>query len=248
MVIELENNADNIKIVLKHTSHPGNIGAIARAMKNMGLSKLILIKPKLFPSAEAYARASGAEDIIDNAVVVDTLDEALADCELILGCSARLRALSWPVLNPRESGEKIASYSCAGKVALLFGSEQSGLSNEDFEFCHYQCHIPTCENFASLNLSHAVQVFVYEIRIAMLKAQTIKPSSQKLANAEEIKFLMEHLMEYLSEIEFYHPKKSHILEHRLKRLIARVQLEKEELNVLRGILTATQKKYSQHEH
>lgn len=244
----MQKNIENIRIVLVETSHPGNIGAIARAMKNMGLTQLVLVKPKLFPSAEAYARASGAQEILDNALVVDTLEQGLVDCELVMACSARLRSLSWDVLNPKQAAQKLVDYSMTGQSALIFGNEQSGLTNEHFELCQFQSHIPTNEDFSSLNLSHAVQVFTYEIRMAQLENADIKAPSHKLASTQEISMLMEHLMKYLSEIGFYKPVKSHILEHRLLRLIARVKLEKEEYNILRGIIAATQKKYAKDEN
>lgn len=162
----------NIRVVLVNTSHPGNIGGAARAMKNMGLSRLYLVDPEDFPSGEANARASGANDVLDAAIVVDTLEEALTGCSLVLGTSARDRRIPWPLLDPRECATtSLAQVEQGGEVALVFGREYAGLTNEELQRCHYHVHIPSDPAFGSLNLAAAVQVLVYEVRMAWLAAQ-----------------------------------------------------------------------------
>ena len=156
----------NIRIVLVNTSHPGNIGACARAMKTMGLSALTLVQPKIFPSAEAIARAAGAEDILDNASVCDSLGQALSGCVLVIGSSARARTIEWPLLIPRECASRLVQEAAHAPVALVFGREHSGLSNEELDRCHFLTRIPANPAFASLNIASAVQVFAYEILLA----------------------------------------------------------------------------------
>ena len=150
---------DNIRVVLVNTSHPGNIGGAARAMKNMGLSRLVLVEPRDFPSPEAEARASGASDVLESAQVVATLEEALVGCTVVLGTSARDRSLPWPLVDPRECGEKVIAEAGQGKeIALVFGREHAGLTNDELQRCHFHVHIPSSPDFSSLNLAAAVQV------------------------------------------------------------------------------------------
>ena len=159
---------DNIRIVLVNTSHPGNIGGAARALKNMGLSRLYLVAPKEFPADKAVWRAAGAQDVLENAVVVDTLDEAIGDCGLVVGTSARGRRIPWPIVNPRECGERTWSEAKQHEVAVIFGREDRGLTNDELHKCNYHVHIPSNEEYSSLNLAAAVQVVAYEIRMAWL--------------------------------------------------------------------------------
>lgn len=232
---------DKIRIVLDKTSHPGNIGAIARAMKNMGLAKLVLVQPKQFPCAEASARASGAIDILDNAVVVDKLADAFVGCDLVIACSARRRSLDWPILSPRAAAVKAVAHVNGAEIAFLFGNEQAGLSNEELAHCHYQLSIPSVEGFSSLNLSHAVQVVVYEIFVALNSDLKPATSNADLASSEELENFYQHLREAVETIGFYQPAKSTQLMQRLKRLFSRVQLEHKEVQILRGILTAAER-------
>ncbi|WP_286977437.1 RNA methyltransferase, partial [Pseudomonas sp.] len=163
---------DNIRVVLVNTSHPGNIGGAARAMKNMGLSRLVLVDPIDFPSGDAVARASGATDILDNAQIVGTLEEALVGCTLVLGTSARDRRIPWPLLDPRECGVTSCEQALqGGEVALVFGREYAGLTNEELQRCQFHVHIPSNPDFSSLNLAAAVQVLAYEVRMAWLAAE-----------------------------------------------------------------------------
>ena len=158
----------NIRIVLVHTSHPGNIGATARAMKNMRLEQLVLVQPAQFPSAEATARASGADDLLARARCCATLDEAVADCALVIGASARLRSVRWQEFDPRACAQEVLQASAHAPVALVFGREQSGLTNEELERCHALVHIPSNPEYASLNLAQAVQVLAYEVHMTHL--------------------------------------------------------------------------------
>ncbi|VAW90175.1 tRNA (cytidine(32)/uridine(32)-2'-O)-methyltransferase [hydrothermal vent metagenome] len=236
----------NIRIVMVNTSHPGNIGATARAMKNMGLTSLYLVEPKIFPSAEATARASGADDVLAQAVVCDSLDEALAECSLVVGASARLRSITWPQLDPRECAAKVVAECADGPVALVFGREHSGLTNAELSRCHYLVNIPTNPEYPSLNIAAAIQVIAYEVRMTQQKdgvvvAKRSDSDDVEFATMKEVEQFYAHLEEVMVESEFLDPAKPKFLMHRLRRLYNRARLEKQELNILRGILTAVQK-------
>jgi tRNA (cytidine32/uridine32-2'-O)-methyltransferase len=239
-------NFHSIRIVLVNTTHPGNIGAAARAMKNMGLSQLFLVNPECFPHAEATARASGADDLLANAQVVNSLDAALLDCTLIIGTSARMRTLPWPELNPKDAAEKIVAESKYSEVAIVFGQERSGLSNEELERCHFLLHIPCNPEYPSLNLAAAVQVVCYEIRMAAQTSlpENIQTNLDDFATATEMQNFYQHLQQTLLDIEFLNVKHPGKMMHRLKRLFNRSRLEVTELNILRGILTQMQKQLS----
>lgn len=235
-------NFDHIKIVLVETSHPGNIGATARAMKNMGFSRLALVKPTGFPSEECTVRASGADDILANAQVHDDLASAVADCELVYGTSARERKLAIEVLDPRQTASQVVAADA--EVALVFGRERTGLSNEELAMCHYHIHIPTVETFSSLNLSQAVQVVCYELRMqALLGADQIKPKQalHGLANQAEMESFYGHLEATMLQVGFLDPSQPKKLLQRLRRLFNRTHLEKTEVNILRGFLAKVQK-------
>jgi len=231
---------NNIRIVLVETSHPGNIGAVARAMKNMCLEHLMLVNPKHFPSAEAIARASGADDILQQAGVCQSLDEAVADCHLVVGASARLRTVQWPQLNPRECAGQVVKQSASAPVAVVFGRENSGLSNSELERCQYLVHIPSNSDYSSLNLAMAVQVISYEIMMIHEKYDVKNDIDRALVPAAEMQGLFEHLEQALGDIGFADPRKSDKLMRRLKRLFYRAQLDADELKILRGILSAAQ--------
>ncbi len=232
----------NIRFVLVETSHPGNIGAAARALKTMGLSRLDLVQPKGFPAAEATARASGAEDVLERARLHADLLEALEGCRLVVGSSARLRSVSWPQLVPRACAERLVAEAAQGPVALVFGRERTGLSNAELERCHYLAHIPTNPAFGSLNLAAAVQVFAYEIYQAHLAGRGPEPDEAKrdLASAEAMEGFFGHLAETLVELGFADPDQSKKLLRRLRRLFHRARPDWTELNILRGILSAAQ--------
>lgn len=239
----------NIRVVLVGTTHPGNIGGAARAMKNMGLSRLVLVDPRIFPSPDADARASGATDILEGAQVVATLEEALVGCRLVLGTSARDRSLPWPMLDPRASGEKVIEQAGEGaEVALVFGREHAGLTNEELQRCHFHVHIPSDPAFSSLNLAAAVQVLSYEVRVAWLaateKGEASRPASAhnaELATMDEMEGFYAHLETTLVAIGFLDPEKPRHLMARLRRLYGRSEVERSELSILRGVLTETQK-------
>jgi TrmH family RNA methyltransferase len=232
--------ADRIHIVLVATSHPGNIGATARAMKTMGLTSLRLVCPKIFPSAEVTARAAGADDILERAHVVDSLADAVADCGLVLAATARTRGLAWPEHTPRDAAARVLEAAVAGSaVAILFGNERSGLSNEELEACHGAIRIPTNPHYSSLNLAAAVQVIGYELRCAMpAAAAPAVPPEAPLATGEQMAQFYRHLEQCLIEIGFYDPAKPMLLMRRLKRLFNRAQMDANEYNILRGILAA----------
>ncbi|MNO75388.1 tRNA (cytidine/uridine-2'-O-)-methyltransferase TrmJ [compost metagenome] len=243
---------DRIRVVLVNTSHPGNIGGTARAMKNMGLSRLVLVEPEDFPSSEAVARASGATDILDAAVVVPTLEDALAGCSLVLGTSARDRRIPWPLLDPRECATtSLQHVEQGGEVALVFGREYAGLTNEELQRCQFHVHIPSNPEFSSLNLATAVQVLAYEVRMAWLAVQGQPTKVEKLettamlnsmpVTADELERFYAHLEQTLVDIGFLDQEKPRHLMSRLRRLYGRSGVSKLEMNILRGILTETQK-------
>lgn len=236
---------DNIRIVLVATTHPGNIGAVARAMKNMRLSRLYLVTPLHFPNAEATARASGADDLLANCQVCADLDEALAGCRLVVGTSARERTINWPILNPRESAGQLLAEAKLGDVAMVFGRESSGLSNSELDRCNYLVHIPTNPDFSSLNLAAALQVMAYELHMGYLAdlsqpQQAPEQAQAEPATADMLQGLHEHLEQALVDIGFADPKQSETLLRRLRSLFHRARPDAVEVNILRGILSAAQ--------
>ena len=236
---------DNIRIVLVNTSHPGNIGGVARAMKNMGLSRLYLVKPRQFPDEQADWRAASATDVLESAIVTQSLDEAIGDCQFVVGTSARGRRIPWPLLDPRQCAERMAEVSDREQVAVLFGREDRGLTNDELKVCNLHLNIPTSGAYSSLNLAMAVQIVCYELR--MLLAQPGLPASEDqqwdapFATRENMERFYTHLEQTLTEIEFLDPAAPRQLMSRLRRLYSRVRLDEMELNILRGILTETQK-------
>lgn len=236
----------SIRIVLVGTTHPGNIGAVARAMKNMGLTDLALVKPKKFPHAKATARASGAIDVLQDATVVDSLPEAIKDCVFVAGASARPRTLNWPYMEPRDCANKFVELSQNGVVAAVFGPEKSGLSNADLDHCDTLLTIPTDPDFSSLNLAMSVQVFAYELHMAGITGTPPHyEHDAPLATGEELERFYEHLEKTLTDVHFLNPENPRHLMRRLRRLFIRAQVDKNEINILRGILTAIEKHGSQ---
>jgi TrmH family RNA methyltransferase len=228
-----------IRIILVGTTHPGNIGAAARAMKNMGLTDITLVNPRLFPHEDATARASGAEDILDAACVVGSLDEALSDCVYVAGASARSRTIGWPSMAPRECAQKLTQESRIGPVAVVFGPEKSGLTNEDIDRCHTLLTIPTEPGFSSLNLAMAVQVICYELRVASIDTtEGAWESEVPPATGEELEHFYKHLEEVLTDGGFLDPDNPRHLMRRLRRLFVRAQPDQNEINILRGMLSA----------
>jgi TrmH family RNA methyltransferase len=229
-----------VRIVLVDTSHPGNIGATARAMKTMGLHDLALVRPKHFPSDEAAARAAGAGDILDAASVHAELASAIADCGWVVGASARLRTIAVPTVDPREAAATIWQRVPENRVAVLMGPEQSGLTNDDLARCQQLVHIPTNPDFSSLNLAMAAQVISYELRMAA--PNRLPPegpvSDSRLATAAELEHLHEHLERLLTESQFLHPAHQKQVKLKLRRIFHKATLEYNELNILRGALTS----------
>ncbi|MEJ2604159.1 MAG: RNA methyltransferase [Gammaproteobacteria bacterium] len=228
----------SIRIVLVGTTHPGNIGATARAMKNMGLADLVLVAPRSFPHEEATARASGAEDVLQRARVVASLEEAVADCIWVAGASARQRSLSWPELSAREAAEKAVALSGSGAVALVFGPEKSGLSNEDLARCQALVYIPTSPDFSSLNLAMAVQVVTYEVLVQHAATRQPPVRDVRPATSGEMENFYRHLEELLLAAGFLDPDNPRHLMKRLRRLFARAEPDMNEVNILRGILAS----------
>lgn len=285
----VDNPLANVRVVLVHTTHPGNIGSVARAIKNMGMSQLYLVKPKNFPHERAGWRAASAGDILENAVVVETLDEAIADCGLVVGSSARGRKIPWPMVDPRSAAQRMLPELDQHPVAMVFGREDRGLTNEELQRCNLHVNIPASEDYSSLNLGMAVQVVTYELRMAYLARKGLeeagsgvageaipgsmpenmpentletkpetKPKSgnpahdytptnnemqgwdTKMARAEDIERYFVHLEETLIEMGFLKPAAPKQLMTRLRRIYARTRLDDLEVNMMRGILTATQ--------
>ena len=232
----------NIRVVLVGTTHPGNIGASARAMKNMGLNNLFLVNPKEFPAPRATWRAANAADILDNAIVVETIDQAIEGCSLIIGTSARDRRIPWPTLDARDCGNRVVNEARSHKVAILFGREDRGLSNEELQKCTYHMNIPTDSEYSSLNLAMAVQLLCYEIRMAFLENSKDNLTwDQPLATADQLESFYDHLFSTLVTLKFYDPENPKQLITRLKRLFSRVRLDQMEVSILRGLLSSIER-------
>lgn len=232
-----------VVVVLTQPSHPGNIGAAARAMKNMGLSRLVLVRPLAFPSPEATARAAGADDVLAQARVVDSLAQALEGVTLAGALTARVRELSAPMMWARPAAARLIQASHHGQVALVFGNETSGLSNEEVSLCHFPVQVPVSPNFRSLNLGAAVQLMSYEIRMAALDPgpPPATPGAGEPARHDDVERLIEHFESAAIGSWFLDPQSPKRLIPRLRRLFNRAVVEKEEVAILRGILAALQK-------
>ena len=233
---------ERMRVVLINTTHPGNIGATARAMKVMGLKQLHLVTPKIFPSAEATARASGADDILEHAVVHESLDSALEGCGLVLGTSARLRSLSMPFLDSTAAASQAVAESEKHDIAVLFGRERYGLTNEEMQCCNFLVNIPTNPEYGSLNIAQAVQIITYELRMAALGVADIEvpPADWEPVDDTQMERFYEHLEQTLLDIRFLNPRQPKKLMMRLRRLFNRARPDQNEINILRGILKASQ--------
>ena len=233
----------SIKVVLVGTTHTGNMGSVARAMKTMGLSQLCLVAPKTAPDGQAYALSAGASEILAAAKTYDTLADAVADCALVVGSSARSRTLSWPMLSPRECGHKAVQEARGATVALVFGRESSGLSNEELQLCQYHVCIDANPEYSSLNLAMAVQIVCYEVRMAYLAAQQ-QPVSVEQVNyptSAQMENFYQHLESALNHTGFIIKQHPGVVMTKLKRLFTRARPEEAEYNILRGILTSMQR-------
>ncbi len=240
------NKPRKVRIVLIETSHPGNIGATARAMKTMQQTELYLVKPKEYPSADCTARAAGADDILQQAKVVETLSEALEGCSIIFATTARDRAMSWPVHDPRGCANTITQSNEEDNVAIVFGRERSGMSNKEIELCNQVVMIPANEDYSSLNLASAVQILCYELMMAsqQLSEHPVieRDEYERLATHDEMEGFYNHLIETMTQVGFYDPAHPKQLVRRIKRLFNRAQLEQTELNIMRGFLTGVEQK------
>lgn len=237
---------ENIRIVLVNTSHPGNIGAAARAMKNMGLSRLYLVSPKEHPTFDAYSRAAGADDVLADAVVTGTLVEALDGCVWVAGTSARERAVQWQQHDPRECAQSCLEQSVQGDAAIVFGRERSGLTNEELELCNALVHIPTNPEYSSLNVAAAVQVLCYEVRMAWLsmsQTETVKGRRSKEdmpATTDQLDGMYGHMYQMMQDVDFFGKTNPEVIMRRLKSLYNRAHPTKREVAILRGIFSAAQ--------
>ncbi len=242
---DLTQQLNAIRIVLVETSHPGNIGSVARAMKTMGLSQLVLVKPKIFPDGLATAMASGAADVLAAARVVETLSEAIEDCTLVIGTSARLRVSAWPQLDAKQAAQVLLTHQQqGGQVALVFGRESSGLTNSELDLCHYLGHVPTNPDYGSLNLAMGVQIFAYELwMLAQQQAGWAETEQhpKELATSAALQGFYQHVESTLQAIEFLDDRNHEPFMRRIMRLFGRIQLEANEVTMLRGTLRRMQR-------
>lgn len=238
---------DNVTVVLVGTSHSGNIGSAARAMKVMGLTNLVLVDPQCSVDDQTLALAAGAADIAQNATIVDTLSDAVAECSLVVGSSARSRTLEWPMLEPRECGQKFVEQGQSAPVALVFGRERTGLTNEELQTCHYHVCIPANPEYSSLNLAMAVQTLSYEVRMAYLEyqqSQFFVEDQVEYPRHKELEMFFTHLEKVAKQTQFISEEQPGKVMNKLRRLFNRARPEAQELNILRGILTAIEKRVS----
>ena len=241
---------ENIRIVLVNTSHPGNIGAAARAMKNMGLVRLYLVEPKEHPGFESYSRAAGADDVLGDAVITESLADALNGCVWVAGTSARERAVQWSLHDPRECAAMCLERSRLGDVAIVFGRERTGLTNEELELCNGLVHIPTNPEYSSLNVAAAVQVLCYEVRLAFLANTGLNKVARKMqkedmpASTEQLDDMYRHMYQMMEDVHFFGKTNPEVIMRRLKSLFNRAQTSKREVAILRGIFSAAQGKKS----
>lgn len=239
---------EQIRVVLSHTSHPGNIGASARAMKVMGLTELYLVKPKHFPSTEATERSAGASDILENARLFDQLDQALADSQLVIGASARSRSMPGKLITPRDLAEMMAQDPSRKPVSIVFGRESSGLSNQELNLCHYHLWIPTNPDYSSLNLAAAVQIIAYEMRLRFadhfINEQPMSVKRDRPVTRQQLNGLLEHFEQTMRQSGYLQDDQEKLLDQRLNRLFNKAELRVSELNILRGFLSSVNRHFS----
>jgi len=236
---------DQVAVILVEPSHPGNIGATARAMKNMGLGDLRLVQPDCFPDAEATARASGADDLLATATVHDDLRQALAGVQWVVGTTARQRQMSNPVQSPSEAAGTVIRQAAGGRpAALVFGRERSGLTNEELDLCDRLVHIPTAESYSSLNLAQAVQILVYEVQVAAKRgtAPGEEPGTPAEAGGEVMEGMFQHFERLIRDVAFLDPQNPQRTYRRLRRILRRAGLSEGEVFFLRGFLAACEKR------
>ncbi|MGC1507894.1 RNA methyltransferase [Ketobacter sp.] len=247
---------NRLRIVMINTSDSGNIGAAARAMKTMGVSDLCLVAPKEYPTAKATARATGAADLLHRATVVDTLEQAIGDCQLVFGTSARMRTIPWPLMTPREAAQVVMNEPQGADIAIVFGREDAGLTNEELRRCHYHISIPGNEAYSVLNIAAAVQVICYEMRMnalaskeseqdgaaALMMPLEFREWDEPLVTSEDMERFMKHFEETLLDIGFYDPNNPKQLITRARRLFMRTRMDRLEMNLMRGVLSTVQKR------
>ncbi|HEX4938597.1 MAG TPA: RNA methyltransferase [Candidatus Kapabacteria bacterium] len=242
---------DRLRIVMINTSDSGNIGAAARAMKTMGLRQLVLVQPEEVPTAKATARASAAADLLHKARVVQTLDEAIGDCQLVFGTSARLRTIPWPLIDPRQGAARVMNEPVGADIAILFGREDAGLTNEELRRCHFHICIPANEEYPVLNIGAAIQVICYEMRMAALERQAnpvvpdlsgMQQWDEPLVSSEDMERFLRHFEETLLDIDFFDPNNPKQLLTRVRRFFLRTRMDRLEMNLLRGVLSTVQKR------
>jgi TrmH family RNA methyltransferase len=238
VALEYQSMTSLVRIVLIDPSHPGNIGSVARAMKNMALSDLVLVRPRSFPHAEANALAAGADDVLAGARVVQSVAEAIGDCGFIAGTTSRPRSYYWEFTTPRDAAARVVGLPQENRAALLFGSERYGLATEDLNHCNVLLRIPANPEYCSLNLAMSVQLIAYEIFMAREQPHSHVQLEMPLAESGDVEHFYAHLHQVLNEIDFA-DRTGHLME-RLRRLFNRAQLDRNELNIMRGILSAVQ--------
>ena len=236
--------SERVRIVLVGTTHPGNIGASARAMKVMGLTDLWLVSPAKQPNAESFALAAGADDVLEGATEVDSLAEALSGCSKVFGTTARARSLAWPILSPRAAARSVLSSNTDERIAFVFGREHSGLSNDEVSLCQQLIRIPTAVNFSSLNLAQAVQVCAYEIQVAALGQSLPEHEAVQddpLATHEATERLFNHWISVMTDVGYLFPDNPRLLPQRTRRILAKAKLTVTETQICRGFLSAIEK-------
>lgn len=241
---------ERVKVVLVGTSHSGNIGSAARAMKVMGLSQMVLVDPQCQIDAQAIALAAGASEIALNAQIFPTLEAAVADCGLVVGTSARSRTLDWPMLEPRQCSEKLIAEASQYTVAMVFGRERTGLTNDELQLCHYHVCVPANPEYSSLNLAMAVQLLSYEVRMAYLsveQSQSRAQQEEEYPRHQELELFYEHLEKVITQTEFISAQQPGQVMNKLRRMFTRARPEAQEINILRGILTSVQKSIARKE-
>jgi len=247
---------DNIRIVMINTSDSGNIGAAARALKTMGLTRLYLVDPVEYPTGKATARASGAADVLHNATVVSSLDEAIEGCGLVWGTSARMRTIPWPVVTPRKAAQQVAQEHDETQVAIVFGRENSGMTNEELRKCHYHICIPSNSEYGVLNVASAIQLICYEMRVRLVEPEideavdaddnmqmplSLTKWDTPLVSVQDMERFFVHFEQTLLDIDFFDPKTPRQMMTRARRLFNRTRLDRLEMNLMRGFFSKVQK-------
>lgn len=238
-----------IQFVLLGTTHSGNIGAAARAMKTMGVTQMALVKPKEFPNAEAISRASGADDLLMNAKVCDTMEQAISDSKLVIGTTARKRHVNIPVIDGEQAAKLLVTEAQSHPVSLVFGKERYGMTNDEVQHCHYLVRLPTVEDFSSLNLAAAIQVLAYECRKAELDLADSSDSGSPDANfnedivsAEAMESFYQHYFKVMEEALYLRKEGHESIKHKIRLMYNRIRPQKHEIDILRGFLTKVERK------